>query len=65
MTDVQRFIEKYARTPIGEINAERAQAVLRRSGFLTETGEINQRYADIVISIDKTQKTNKLGHEDQ
>ena len=55
MTDVQRFIERYAKTPVGEINAERAQTILRRSGFLTETGEVNPRYADIVVPIERTE----------
>ena len=58
MIGAQRFLERYADTPVGEIDQERAKDILMRSGFLTSDGEINPEYADLVsnekLTVDKS-----------
>ena len=57
MMDAQRFLEKYADTPVGVVDQKRAKEILMRSGFLTADGDITSKYAVIVlnseISVDK------------
>ena len=50
MIDAQRFLEKYADTPVGVVDQKRAKEILMRSGFLTSCGEINPEYADLVLN---------------
>ena len=54
MTSAQRFLEKYADTPIEEIDATKANEILRRSGFLTRTNKVSARYACVVVRNDQT-----------
>ena len=54
MTSAQRFLEKYADTPIEEIDASKANEILRRSGFLTRTNKVSKRYACVVVRNDQT-----------
>ena len=50
MIDAQRFLEKYADTPVGVVDQKRAKEILMRSGFLTSGGEFNPEYADLVLN---------------
>jgi len=58
MIEAQRFLERYADTPVGVIDQRRAKEILMRSGFLTSDGEINPEYAGLVLyeklTVDKT-----------
>lgn len=54
MIGAQRFLEKYADTPVGVIGQKRAKEILVSSGFLTSDGEINPEYADLVSNVKLT-----------
>ena len=57
MTDVQRLLEDYADTPVGEIDRKKAKEILTRSGFLTKSGKISAKYANIVVNKDAVNDT--------
>lgn len=63
MIGAQRFLERYADTPVGEIHQERAKDILMRSGFLTADGDMSSEYAGIVLNsglADKATTTTRI-----
>ena len=49
MNDVREFLERYSKTPIGEIDAKRAKELLQQAGILTSKSKISKRYSDVFV----------------
>ena len=51
--DAQRFLEKYANTPVFVVDEKQANDNLRRLGILTADGRIASKYNEIIIHVDR------------
>ena len=63
MTDAQRFLERYANTPVGSIDKKGAQANLRRIGILTANNRVTSKYAHVVVRTESKKTVTNKGNQ--
>ena len=60
MTEAQRFLERYANTPLSTIDREQARIRLQRLGVLTSDNRISEQYSEIIVSTQRGRVSAKL-----